>query len=62
MRTKGPSFGRDLACTRRATISLPEPAGPVIYTRLPVGATFSIDWRSWLMDGELPLSSGSAPI
>ena len=33
---------------QRPTTSLPAPGAPVISTRLPVGATRSICWRSWL--------------
>ena len=33
---------------------------PVIRTRLPVGATRSICWRSWFMAGEAPTSSSVA--
>ena len=32
----------------------------MISTRLPVGATRSIAWRSWLIAGDLPISSISA--
>ena len=37
------------------------PAAPVIRTRLPVGATRSICWRSWLAAGEAPTRSSSPP-
>ena len=43
------------------TTSLPEPGAPVISTRLPVGATRSICWRSWLTAGEAPTRSSSPP-
>ena len=40
----------------RAASSLPAPDGPTIRMRLLVGATFSMVWRSWLIDGERPTS------
>ena len=43
------------------TTSLPEPGAPVISTRLPVGATRSICWRSWSIAGEAPTRSISPP-
>ena len=44
--TKGPLARFDWLCSSRAMTSLPAPAGPVISTRLPVGATFCSAWRS----------------
>ena len=55
--TKGPSLRCDRPCITRATSSLPEPAPPRISTRLLVGATRSMDERSWLMAGDLPIIS-----
>ena len=55
--TKGPSARADFMCMTRAASSLPQPDGPVISTRLLVGATFSIAWRSWLMAVERPIIS-----
>ena len=55
--TNGPSARADLACITRAASSLPQPDGPVISTRLLVGATLSIAWRSWLMAAERPIIS-----
>ena len=46
--TNGPLARRERACSSRPTTSLPAPGGPVISTRLPVGADPSICWRSWL--------------
>jgi len=45
----------------RATTSLPEPAGPVISTRLLAGATRSMIWRTWWMAAERPTSWVSVP-
>jgi hypothetical protein len=36
---------------------LPQPDGPVINTRLLVGATLSMAWRNWLMAAERPIIS-----
>ena len=52
---------REPRCRMRATISLPEPAGPAIRTRLSVGATRSIAARSWAIGVETPISSASSP-
>ena len=59
--TNGPSARRERACTMRATTSFPDPASPVMRTRLLVGATRSMAWRTWLMAGERPISSLSGP-
>ena len=40
----------------RAASSLPAPDGPTINTRLLVGATFSMIWRSWFIAGDVPTS------
>ncbi len=45
----------------RAATSLPEPAGPVISTREPVGATRSTPERSADMAALSPVSPVSAP-
>lgn len=57
----GPSRRRDRAWIWRATASLPTPAGPVIMTRLPVGATRSIACRTAFMAGDEPISSDGSP-
>ena len=59
--TKGPSLRRDRAWIMRAATSLPAPAGPVISTRDPVGATFSIAPRNWPSGEDPPTSSVSGP-
>ena len=59
--TNGPPARRERAWIRRATTSLPAPAGPEISTRLPVGATLSIDWRTWLTAEDRPINSASPP-
>src|SRR6516165_1817091 len=61
MTTKGPLARLDSRCRSRAATSLPQPAGPTISTRLPVGATRSICWREWLTAGDWPNSSYSSP-
>ena len=55
--TKAASLRWERPCITRATSSLPEPAPPRIRTRLLVGATRSMDARSWLMAGDLPIIS-----
>ena len=45
----------------RASTSLPEPAGPLIMIRLPVGATRSTICRNCDIFGELPTNSSSPP-
>jgi hypothetical protein len=40
---------------------LPEPAGPVISTRLLVGAILSIIWRSCEAADDTPTNSASSP-
>ncbi len=59
----GPSARRELAWIIRATTSLPDPAGPVIKTRDPVGATLSTWPRTCPMPEESPISPsfGSGP-
>src|SRR5579883_1236285 len=59
--TKGPPERRERAWRRRAITSFPAPAGPVMRTRLPVGATFSICWRRWFAAAEAPTRSVSLP-
>ncbi len=59
--TNGPSDRRERACTMRAATSLPEPAGPWISTREPVGATRSTPARSAAMALLSPVSVVSAP-
>ena len=54
MTTNGPFARADSACRWRAASSLPAPDGPTIRIRLLVGATFSMVWRSWLIDGDRP--------
>ena len=61
MATKALPARRERAWISRAATSLPEPAGPVISTRLLVGAILSISWRSCVMAEELPTSSPSSP-
>ena len=56
---KGALARGDRAWIRRATTSLPLPAGPEIRTRLFVGPTRSISWRNCEMAPDLPISSGS---
>jgi hypothetical protein len=46
----------------RATSSLPLPDGPMIMTRLLVGATRSIVWRSWFMAADVPIRSKVSPV
>ena len=58
--TNGPAARRDLAWIMRAATSLPEPGGPLIMMREPVGATRSIAWRTRIMAGALPISSVSS--
>ena len=58
--TNGPLARRDLAWISRAATSLPEPGGPLIMMREPVGATRSIAWRTRIMAGALPISSVSS--
>src|SRR5580700_2108582 len=53
----GPFDRRDRKCRRRPTTSLPDPGGPVIRTRLPVGATRSICCRSWFAAGKVEVAS-----
>ena len=55
--TNGPALRADSAWMARATSSLPEPDGPMIMTRLLVGATRSIVWRSWLIADDMPIRS-----
>ena len=59
--TNGPSARRERACNMRATTSLPEPAGPVMRTRLLAGATRSTAWRTWAMAPDWPNNSVSVP-
>ncbi len=59
--TNGPSARRERAWIMRAATSLPEPAGPVISTREPVGATRSTPERSADMAALSPVSPVSAP-
>ena len=59
--TNGPVVRRERAWISRATTSLPAPAGPVMSTRLPVGATRSIAWRKALIAGALPTISVGSP-
>ena len=59
--TNGPSARRERAWIMRAATSLPEPAGPAISTREPVGATRSIELRSEEMAGLSPVRSVSGP-
>ena len=54
--TSGWPARRERAWTMRATTSLPEPGGPLMRIRLPVGATFSIAWRSAFMTPDSPTS------
>ncbi len=58
---KRPVARRERSCRERATISLPDPAEPVIRTRLPVGATFATACFSWFMAIELPSRSLGGP-
>ena len=58
MTTNGPFARADSAWSVRAASSLPAPDGPTIRMRLLVGATFSMVWRSWLIDGERPTMLG----
>ena len=58
--TNGPAARRDLAWIIRAATSLPEPGGPLIRMREPVGATRSIAWRTRIMAGAVPISSASS--
>ena len=58
--TNGPLARRDLAWISRAATSLPEPGGPLIMMREPVGATRSIAWRTRIIAGALPISSVSS--
>ena len=46
----------------RAASSLPEPEGPIIMTRLLVGAMRSIVWRNWLMADDMPIRSNVSPL
>ena len=57
---KEPSRRCERPCSARAATSLPEPGGPLIITRLPVGATRSMALRSWQIDCELPIMVQSA--
>src|SRR5688500_17960980 len=59
--TNGRSARLDLRCNRRAATSLPLPGGPENSTRLPVGATRSIAWRSWVIAAERPSRSAGPP-
>ena len=53
---KGPLARADWLWMARAVSSLPAPAGPTIRMRLLVGEIFSMVWRSWFMDDDLPTS------
>ena len=57
----GPSARRDRACTMRQATSLPDPAGPLISTRDPVGATRSMPARSALTAALVPVRVASTP-
>jgi hypothetical protein len=59
-RDEGPVARRERACSIRAATSLPAPAGPLISTREPVGATRSIAGELRTA-AETPTSSVSAP-
>ena len=60
MTTNGPCARAECAWMVRAASSLPAPDGPTIRTRLLVGATFSMVWRSWFIAGERPTSVEAA--
>src|SRR5690606_22878784 len=60
--TKGAFLRADSAWIARAASSLPEPDGPITITRLLVGATRSIVWRSWLMAADMPIRSNVSPL
>ena len=57
MATNGAASRFDWAWISRATTSLPEPGGPEISTRLPVGATRLIALRTWVMAALPPISA-----
>ncbi len=59
--TKGPPARFERRCSMRAATSLPLPGGPDSRTRLPVGATRSTAWRSWVIAVDTPISSISVP-
>ena len=53
--TNGAAARELLACSQRATSSLPVPFSPVISTRASHGATLSISWRTCSICGEVPM-------
>ena len=57
----GPVLRAEAAWMARATISLPEPDGPMIMMRLLVGDTRSMVWRSWFMAADMPIRSKLSP-
>ena len=60
--TKAPEARWLQLCSNRAATSLPEPAGPLISTLLPVLATRFNVARTWLTGAELPVNSSPAPL
>ena len=60
--TKGLRARCDMAWIVRAVSSLPAPDGPMISTRLFVGATRSIMWRRLFIALLAPSSSGASPL
>ncbi len=60
--TKGPPLRAEWAWMARATSSLPEPDGPMIMTRLLVGATRSMVCLSWFMAADMPIRSKVSPL
>ena len=59
--TKARSARPDALCKDRAVNSLPDPIGPVIITRLLLGAIFFRLWRKIRMAELLPSKSASSP-
>ena len=60
--TNGPPLRGDAAWTARATISFPDPDGPMIMIRLLVGATRSMVWRNCVIADDMPISSYVSPL